>query len=156
MATWSEITDAAPELAAAVEARFEAGKHKTMATLRADGSPRISGTEVVFAEGGVWLGCMGGSMKGRDLLRDGRVALHAPTLDEELHDGDAKLAGVASRVTDPAVIESVWPDFPAEEWMDSNPFGIDVTEVVLTTVEGDEMVIRSWNAERGERTVRRK
>lgn len=155
MATWKEIETAAPELAARVRSRFEAGKHKTMATLRADGSPRISGTEVVFADGGVYLGSMGGAMKARDLMRDGRCAIHAPTIDEELVDGDAKLAGVAQLLTDRAEIAAVWTEFPADEWDESHAFRVDVHEIVLATVEDDKMVIRSWHPDSGERTVRR-
>ena len=49
MATWTEFSAAAPELAERVKATFDAHKHKTMATLRKDGSPRISGTEVEFS-----------------------------------------------------------------------------------------------------------
>ena len=37
-----------PAFAARVRARFDAHKHKTIATLRADGSPRISGIEAEF------------------------------------------------------------------------------------------------------------
>jgi hypothetical protein len=48
MATWDEITTAAPDLADAVRQRFDAHKHKTLATLRGDGSPRISGIEASF------------------------------------------------------------------------------------------------------------
>ena len=41
----SEFAAAAPELAAAVHERLDAHRHKTIATIRSDGSPRISGTE---------------------------------------------------------------------------------------------------------------
>jgi hypothetical protein len=51
MATWQEFTEQAPELAARAFERFEAHRHKTMATIRADGSPRISGTEVGILAG---------------------------------------------------------------------------------------------------------
>ena len=51
MASWTEFSAAAPELAERVKKRFDAHKHKTMATLRKDGSPRISGTEVEFRDG---------------------------------------------------------------------------------------------------------
>ena len=44
MPSWSEFEAAAPELAARVRVRLDAHVHKTLATLRADGSPRISGT----------------------------------------------------------------------------------------------------------------
>ena len=48
MATWNDVEREEPAFAARVRARFDAGKHKTIATLRADGSPRISGIEVGF------------------------------------------------------------------------------------------------------------
>ena len=56
MATWDEVTAAAPELAGKAQALFDAHRHKTMTTLRKDGSPRISGTEASFADGDLWLG----------------------------------------------------------------------------------------------------
>ena len=40
MASWAEIEAAAPELAARARERFDAFRHKTLATLRRDGSPR--------------------------------------------------------------------------------------------------------------------
>ncbi len=70
-----------PEFAARFLRLFEAGKHKTMATLRRDGSPRISGTETQFKQGELWLGSMTKAVKAADLLRDGRVAVHGPTTD---------------------------------------------------------------------------
>src|SRR5690242_3416648 len=41
MATWREFESDAPELAAAVQARFEATKHHVLATLRPGGAPRV-------------------------------------------------------------------------------------------------------------------
>lgn len=61
MAGWEQFHEAAPELAAAVRQRFDAHGHKTMTTLRKDGSPRISGTEVQFRDGEMWLGSMPGA-----------------------------------------------------------------------------------------------
>ena len=156
MVMWREIEAAAPELAGAVQQRFGATLHKTMATLRRDGAPRISGTEVVFADGDVWVGSMSGAMKARDLLRDGRCALHNAPVDEKLSDGDAKLAGHAVEVTDRNEIKRAWPDADESEHLeDFHAFRIDVTEVVLTTVDGDKLVVRSWNPQDGERVVRR-
>jgi ferric iron reductase protein FhuF len=54
MASWPEVEAAAPELAAAVRAAFEPHKHKVLATLRADGSPRVSGNEMTFKDGEIW------------------------------------------------------------------------------------------------------
>ena len=70
MAGWQRFCDDAPELSAAIRRRFDAHGHKTMATLRRDGAPRISGTEITFRDGELWLGSMPGSLKSRDLRRD--------------------------------------------------------------------------------------
>jgi hypothetical protein len=51
MASWGEIEAQAPELSARARGYLDAFVHKTLATLRRDGSPRISGSEVIFAEG---------------------------------------------------------------------------------------------------------
>lgn len=101
MAAWSEFEAEAPDLAASVRAAFEAHKHKTIATLRRDGSPRISGTEATFVNGDIWLGSMPGARKAKDLRRDPRMALHSSTADETLSLGDAKVSGKAVEVDDP-------------------------------------------------------
>src|SRR5207247_4178575 len=86
-----------------VRALFDAHRHKTMATLRRDGSPRISGIEVEFSDGEVFLGMMPGSVKALDVLRDPRLALHSASDDPPEDDpgrwpGDAKIAGRAVEV----------------------------------------------------------
>src|SRR5438270_10775879 len=98
MATWSEVTRAAPELVAAVQRRFDAYIHKTLATLRADGSPRISGIEASFRDGDLWFGSMADARKALDLRRDPRFALHTGTADPPEWDPDAKVSGVAEEV----------------------------------------------------------
>ena len=52
MPTWNEFAAAAPELADRLRERLDAHVHKTIATVRRDGSPRISGTETILADGG--------------------------------------------------------------------------------------------------------
>ena len=151
MARWQEFVAADSDFAADVRRCFAIRKHATLATLRRDGSPRISGTEVDFADDGeIYLGMMAGSLKALDLRRDPRLALHCPTEDAPEDDptawvGDAKLAGVAVELSDPERLDE-----------EGHRFRIDVTEVVLTTVEGDSLVIRSWHPGRGvERRARR-
>ena len=96
MASWGEFEAEAPELAAAAREFLEAGVHKTIATLRADGSPRISGTEAYLKDGELWWGSMGGALKARDLQRDPRFALHSASPDpDDGWKGDAKVAGRA-------------------------------------------------------------
>ena len=114
-------------------------KHLTMATLRRDGSPRISGTEVQFKDGELTLGSMAGAVKAMDLRRDGRVAIHGPTHDPAKSGtwrGEAKVAGRAIPI-------------PAEG--DAEFFRIDVDEVVVTGLNKakDRLVIESWRPGRG-------
>lgn len=142
--TWQHFSDEAPDLAAAVRARLEATKHHVLATLRRDGSPRVSGTEVQFRGPDLLLGMMYGSVKARDLQRDGRFALHANPGDGSMAGGDAKLAGHADEVLDAHLSE---PD--GEEGQPAAPyhlFRLSIAEVVLTAVhpDGDRLVIETW------------
>lgn len=153
MASWKDIEKDAPQFAARVRALFDAGTNKTIATLRRDGSPRISASEAKFDDGELTFGMMGGSMKLRDVRRDPRIAMHAPTLEPpadnpEAAPGDAKLAGV--------VVELPAP--PDNAFDDAGFFRIDIHEVTLTYVgkPADHLVIESWHTGRGhQRRTRR-
>ena len=149
MATWAEFEADQPALAARVRGRFDVRKHKTLATLRPDGSPRISGIEVEFADGQVCLGMMPDSAKLRDVRRDPRLAVHSPTEDPPSEapaewPGEAKIAGRAVEIG---------PEDPAE----AGRFVLDVSEVVLTHLDegAEHLVIESWRPERGFRRVMR-
>ena len=156
MASWQQLVDEAPEFAARARAILDANLHKTLATLRRDGSPRISGIETVFTEGEVWLGMMSNSLKARDLQRDPRLALHSASLvpdagqsDSGGWTGDAKLAGRGIEETDPARIRAIIGEH--HEASGAHLFRIDVTEVVIAGLNdaGDAMVIESWHEGRG-------
>jgi hypothetical protein len=151
MASWAEFASAEPLLARRIEERFGIRKHKTLATLRKDGSPRISGTEVEFADGEIFLGMMPGSLKLHDLERDARLALHSPTDDPPARNprgwaGEAKLAGTAHEV-----------DFPDSPVAGGRRFRVDITEVVLTHLNeaGDQLVIESWHPGKGGQRLER-
>lgn len=155
MVAWGEVEGSAPEFAARVRQLFEAGRHKTIATLRADGSPRISGIECEFVDGELQFGSMSGARKGADLHRDPRFALHGPTFHPEAgHEGDwpgeAKIAGRAI----PAGAVAADGD---EETPDGEMFRADVAEVVVTGLndEATMLVVESWTPERGLRRVER-
>src|ERR687886_2491054 len=100
MPAWKDVASAAPELAALVRARFEATGLGLLATLRRDGSPRISGIEPLFTDDELWLGMMPDSRKATDLVRDARFALHSATVDKQVTQGDAKIGGRAVLVED--------------------------------------------------------
>ncbi|MEU4500320.1 pyridoxamine 5'-phosphate oxidase family protein [Streptomyces sp. NPDC024089] len=153
--SWEDLRSAEPAFAETVRARFQQYKHHVLATLRKDGSPRVTGLEVDFRFGEVWLGMMPNSRKALDLLRDPRFAVHAnPGPDAEMTDGDVRISGRAVEVTDPAVlarfIEEVKPPEPF------HLFRAEPTEVVHTGIEGgDTMVIQAWRPGHPLRTFRK-
>lgn len=163
IADWTEIEAGEPALAAQAKACFDAHLHKTLATLRRDGSPRISGIELIFAQGDVWFGSMPAALKARDLQRDPRYAVHSGSMDPPAWSGDAKLAGAAEEVFDQAVLEKVMAEASAEA-QQSEPkveemhlFRLGVGELVWTGLNeaGDKLVIDSWHRARGRRTIER-
>jgi hypothetical protein len=159
MASWSEIEAAEPEFAARWRERLDAGIHKTIATLRADGSPRISGIETFFAEGDLWVGSMPGARKAADLRRDPRFALHGPSSDPPDWDGDAKLAGRMEEIVAPEqrlrIFRTRGSDPPTP---DSQLFRADIAELVLTGLNDakDMLVIEHWHEARGLHRIERK
>jgi hypothetical protein len=150
MAAWKDVEQAEPELAARVRQLFDAGRHKTIATLRADGAPRISGIECEFADGELRFGSMAGARKGADLRRDPRFALHSPTFHpvegkEAEWPGEAKIAGRA-------ILAGPITDGP-----DGDLFLADISEIVITRLnpEATLLVIESWTPHRGRRVIER-
>jgi hypothetical protein len=150
MAAWSDVEQAEPEFAVRVRRLFDAGRHKTIATLRADGSPRISGIECEFTDGELRFGSMPGARKSADLRRDPRFALHGPTFHPEQGKeaewpGEAKIAGRAILAG------------PIGEGPDGDLFLADLSEVVITRLDPEAtlLVIESWTPERGLRVTER-
>ena len=145
MASWSEFEAAAPELAARVRERLDAHAHKTIATLRSDGSPRISGTEAGISDGELWIGSMWHARKARDLQRDPRFALHSGSDEPSDWHGDAKLAGVVE-------------EMPAEGEEPSHRFRLDLHEVSTVGLDDKRthLIIDVWTPDGGVRTIKRK
>jgi len=147
MATWAQFEAADPEFASKVRALMASRKHLTMATIRRDGSPRISGTEVEFAGDQLQIGSMPNAVKAMDLRRDARVAIHGPTDDPPVDEparwiGEAKVAGFAVEV---------------ESGSAAHRFIIDIREAVVTRLNeaGDRLVVESWVPGRGYRRMER-
>jgi len=148
MATWNAVIDAAPDIAHLAQARIEATGLGLLATLRADGFPRVSGVEPWFEGGELWLGMMSGSLKAKDLQRDARLCLHNATVDKDVKDGDVKITGRGVEVDDPAVRRRVRDDLVARTGFDPGDsfhlFRVDVAEVATLRPATDHLVIESW------------
>jgi Pyridoxamine 5'-phosphate oxidase len=152
---WNAIEQAEPEFAGRVRKLFDAGRHKTIATIRADGSPRISGIECEFTDGDLRFGSMTAARKGDDLKRDPRFALHGPTFHPEQGQendwpGEAKIAGRAF-FAGPVTADG------ATEGPDGEMFVADITEVVITglNAEATKLVVETWTADGGLRRIER-
>lgn len=164
LARWTDLLAAEPALGAAVRARFEATKHHVLATLRSDGAPRVSGTEIILHDGVLAIGSMWHAVKATDLRRDGRFALHSNPGDGSMEGGDAKVSGTAVELSGEmaaAIAEQLSAD-AAEEDRPPVPepfhlFRLDLAQVVLSEVDHERgcMVIRSWWPDRGLVTVER-
>jgi hypothetical protein len=143
VASWHEVEAEAPELVTAARGFFDAFTHKTLATLRRDGSPRISGSEADFSDGELWLGAMWRSVKALDLQRDPRFALHSGSVDPPGWKGDAKVAGRVEEV--------------AGEEGKSHRFRCEIAELVVVRLgePEDHIVIESWHEGRGLNRIER-
>src|SRR5439155_4461493 len=99
MASWPEFAAAQPRLASAIRAlvhQYGPGLGY-LATVRADGGPRVHPVSPVITDEGLYCFILD-SPKRRDLDRDGRYALHSFPPEES--DDEAYLSGRARRVTD--------------------------------------------------------
>jgi Pyridoxamine 5'-phosphate oxidase len=146
MARWQDVVDSEPDLAAEVQRVFDAHKHKTIATLRRDGSPRLSGLELGFTAGDVAFGMMPRSRKAADLRRDPRTEVHSASFivegEEESWHGDARISGRAREITD---LEE------RARYTDTRPeahplFALDIERVVRVKLEGSplHLVVSTW------------
>ena len=145
MTSWADVRATAPQFADTVRRTFAIRKHATMATIQRDGAPRISGTEIDFADDGeIYLGMMPGARRAADLRRDPRVAIHCPTEDAPPDDpaswlGDGKITARAIEVQ-------------------PHRFRLDIERVVLTKVApgGEELEISIWRPPASVTVVRRR
>jgi len=163
MTSWQQLADAEPAFHRALAARFDAHKHKLLATVRADGSPRISGIETTVRDGELWLAGMPAARKFADLRRDPRLALHSGSDDSDPDDpaawpGDAKLSGIAVEVTDPDAL-AAWAAAHEQPMPpgDFELFRVDVREASRVYVgdPADHLVVEIWDEASGLRSVRR-
>jgi hypothetical protein len=150
MTAWKDVEQAAPEFAQRVRAIFDGHRHKTIATVRADGSPRISGIEAEFEDGELVFGSMPDARKGADLRRDPRFALHSGGADpvegaEAQWPGDAKISGRAVAAG------------PATAGPAGERFHADIAEVVHTHLneQATLLVVEWWTPAQGLRRVER-
>jgi hypothetical protein len=155
--TWRDLELCAPEIAAPGKTRLHQTRVALLATLRRDGSPRISPVEPYFASGHLLFGAMVWTLKVRDLERDARCTLHSAITGPNEREGELKLYGRALDADDEvrnACREGWWIDEPPES---ARVFSLSIEEAAFVTwdYEGGEMTLRRWSPRLGLRTSQR-
>jgi hypothetical protein len=145
MITWTEFSRQQPALADAGRRQFY---HfgiglAFLATVRADGAPRVHPVCPVVSDAGLHLLIKAGP-KRRDLRRDGRYALHSENCPPPRQDDGFAVAGRAKQVTDAALRQdlrarvlterdgNVWPSFEED-----TIFELVIERALLTLTQAD-------------------
>lgn len=100
---WSELQDRQPGLAALGQQRLLELGVVLVATIRGDGTPRLSPVEPLVMDGNLWLSMLWQSRKAADLLRDPRILVHSVITSRDGGEGEFKVRGVVSAERDPVV-----------------------------------------------------
>jgi hypothetical protein len=135
MATWAEFERRSPELAArGRQILYHFGVPLGyLATVRKDGGPRVHPFSPILHGSGLY-GLIGPSPKQRDLLRDGRCAIHSfplPDCDDEFY-----IASRASHIETPDLERSVRDAYLATGGGSDGSemlFEFDIEHVMLST-----------------------
>jgi hypothetical protein len=134
---WSELERLQPGLAALGRRRLLEPGVVLVATIRGDGTPRISPVEPFVLEGVLWLSMLWQSRKAADLLRDPRILVQSVITSRDGGEGEFKIRGTARAEHDPelwrryagAVAASLgWSPEPGRFHL----FAVGVEEVTLS------------------------
>ena len=149
MTTWGEFAAAAPDVAAFGEERFRAAEVAYLATVRADGSPRVHPFTPILCDGRLFAFMEPTSPKGHDLRRNPRHSIHSLVTDQHGSEGEFFVSGRATAVDDATVRATAGksaPYDPAERYV---LFELSVEEAASTLYEGGKPVRRRWRCGEG-------
>jgi hypothetical protein len=160
MVEWEQFAREAPRIAEVFLRRHAATKNLCLlATLRTDGSPRISPMEPGIFEGRLVLVGMPNTSKFRDLERDPRFELHTATVDPDVGDGDAKIWGEARNIQDAELHARFAQHLFDESGMDLreqtfDPFFVgDLAGASAVEFRDGQLTITTWRPGHGERAA---
>ena len=109
MASWAELAEMAPEIAAVGQALLARHGLAYLATVRADGAPRVHPVCPFVIDGRLIVATPRTSPKAQDQLRDGRYVLHMPPGDD---DAEFRIRGRARSMIAGAQRDEVFRDGP--------------------------------------------
>ncbi|MEH1164794.1 pyridoxamine 5'-phosphate oxidase family protein [Micromonospora sp. CPCC 205539] len=134
MASWSDFAADEPRLADGIRVLLQqyGPGFGYLATVRADGGPRVHPVSPVITDEGLFCFIID-SPKRRDLERDGRYALHSFLPEDS--DDEAYVAGRARPVTDPARVARLAQSVRAAPQVDWRLFEFTVDVAMLARRE---------------------
>jgi Pyridoxamine 5'-phosphate oxidase len=160
MVDWGQFTKEAPQIAEVFLRRHsKTGNLCLLATLRADGSPRISPMEPGIFEGRLVLLGMPYTSKFRDLERDPRFELHTATIDPYVGDRDAKVWGEATNLQDAELHARFAQNLFEHSGMDLRgqkfdpSFVGDLAGASSVEFRVGQLTITTWKPRQGERSA---
>jgi hypothetical protein len=92
---WTEMEERQPRLGELARQRVLGPGVVLVATIRRDGTPRLSPVEPFVLDGSLWLSMMWESRKAADLTRDPRVLVHSVITTRDGGEGEIKIRGMA-------------------------------------------------------------
>jgi hypothetical protein len=122
-----------------------------VATVRTDGTPRLSPVEPLLLNGDLWLSMMWQSRKVTDLQVDDRVLVHSIVTRPDGDEGEIKIRGLAAPVDDPELRLHYCDAVQSLGWRPVEPyfhlFVVDISDVtsIRYAQTGDQHVAR-WPA----------
>jgi hypothetical protein len=154
---WKEFQETAPEMATLGMERFQRSGVSLLATLRKDGSPRISPVEPLFIGDHLLLGMMWHSMKALDLLRDARCVIHSAVTNTEGDEGEFKLRGRAVELTEERYYQAIREKWEAQPSTCLHVFSVNIESAsfIAYDIGKGEMIMKQWDTQRGLRETRR-
>ncbi|MGH3484221.1 MAG: pyridoxamine 5'-phosphate oxidase family protein [Nocardioidaceae bacterium] len=157
---WSDLESRQPRLADLGRRRLIDPGVVLVATIRRDGTPRLSPVEPYLMDGDLWLSMLWQSTKARDLGRDPRLLVHNVITSRDGGGGEFKVRGRAVASEDPAVQLRYADAVAASLGWHPEPgrfhlYAIDIDDITVIRYDdatGDQYVVR-WPA--GREFVRR-
>jgi Pyridoxamine 5'-phosphate oxidase len=155
---WTEMERRQPHLAAVGRQRLIEPGVLLIATIRRDGTPRLSPVEPFVMDGDLLLSMLWQSMKARDLMRDPGILVHSIVTSRD--GGEFKIRGTARPEDDPLVQHRYATSVVASLGWQPDPgrfhlFSIDIDNVVYIRYDdttGDQY-LAAWPP--GRESVRR-
>jgi hypothetical protein len=156
---WADLEVSQPRLAELGYRRLVEPGVVLVATIRMDGTPRVSPVEPLVMDGELWLSMMLGSAKARDLLRDDRILVHGIVTSRDGAAGEFKVRGGVRHETSPEIHAKYAQRVASDLGWHPEPghfhlFAVHIESVTYLRYDDGDQYLTMWPP--GQETVRRR